>query len=138
MAAPMMGAVNTGGGTAMFKRIDHIALHVADLEKSSDFYRRNFGFEHYFEHEGGGGQRIAYLRLGGTVLELTHRSDGAMAGFHFCLEASDFDAAVLMLEKNGVETVRAAHPTAAREPREDGWRRAVFLGPDGEQIEIRG
>ncbi len=122
----------------MFKRIDHIALHVGDLEKSRDFYRRNFGFEHYFEHEGGGGQRIAYLRLGGTVLELTHRSEGAMVGFHFCLEASDFDAAVAMLEKNGVETVRAAHPTPAREPREDGWRRVVFRGPDGEHIEIRG
>ena len=122
----------------MFKRIDHIALHVGDLEKSRDFYQRNFGFEHYFEHVGGGGQRIAYLRLGGTVLELTHRSEGAMVGFHFCLEAEDFVAAVAMLEKNGVETVRAAHTTAAREPREDGWRRVVFRGPDGEHIEIRG
>ncbi len=122
----------------MFKRIDHIALHVADLDRSSDFYQRNFGFEHYFEHEGGGGQRIAYLRLGDTVLELTHSADGAMAGFHHSLEASDFDAAVKMLEKNGVETVRAPHATAAREPREDGWRRVVFRGPDGEHIEIRG
>ncbi len=122
----------------MFKRIDHVALHVGDLDKSCEFYRRNFGFEPYFEHLGGGGQRIAYLRLGGTVLELTQRPDGAMAGFHFCLEATDFDAAIAMLEKNGVPTVRAPHPTQAREPREQGWRRVVFRGPDGEQIEIRG
>jgi lactoylglutathione lyase len=34
--------------------------------------------------------------------------------------------------------VRAPHETAAREPRENGWRRVVFAGPDGEQIELRG
>ncbi len=96
----------------MFKRIDHIALHVGDLEKSRDFYQRNFGFEHYFEHVGGGGQRIAYLRLGGTVLELTHRSEGAMVGFHFCLEAEDFDAAVAMLEK--MASRRCARPIQSR------------------------
>jgi len=59
-------------------------------------------------------------------------------GFHFCLEATDFDAAVSQLEGDGVALVRAPHPTAAREPREKGWRRVVFRGPDGEQIELRG
>jgi lactoylglutathione lyase len=34
--------------------------------------------------------------------------------------------------------IRAPHQTAAREPREKGWRRVVFRGPDGEQIELRG
>jgi lactoylglutathione lyase len=34
--------------------------------------------------------------------------------------------------------VRAPHPTTAREPREENWRRVVFRGPDGEQIELRG
>jgi len=30
------------------------------------------------------------------------------------------------------------HPAGVREPREEGWRRVVFFGPDGEQTEIRG
>ena len=61
-----------------------------------------------------------------------------MTGFHFCLETDSFDATVARLEENGVEMLRAPHQTAAREPREQGWRRVVFAGPDGEQIELRG
>lgn len=122
----------------MFRRIDHVALHVSDLKRSIDFYQQHFGFKHYFQHAAGGGMQIAYLRLGDTVLELTHRSDGAMSGFHFCLETDSFDDTVADLQKRGVEMVRAPHDTAAREPREKGWRRVVFRGPDGEQIELRG
>jgi len=122
----------------MFKRIDHVAIHVADLDRSVDFYQRHFGFKHYFQHAAGSGAQIAYLKLGDTVLELTHHSDGAMVGFHFCLETDNFDETVEHLQKTGVKLVRAPHDTAARAPRENGWRRVVFAGPDGEQIELRG
>lgn len=122
----------------MFKRIDHVALHVDDLERSVDFYEHHFGFRKYFQHAPAGGMQIAYLRLGDTILELTHKSDGSMTGFHFCLEAENLDEAVAGLQAGGVEMVRAPHGTAAREPREKGWRRVVFRGPDGEQIELRG
>jgi lactoylglutathione lyase len=76
--------------------------------------------------------------LADTVLELTHKSDSAISGFHFCLETDNFDKTVEALQKNGVELLRAPHATAAREAREQGWRRVVFAGPDGEEIEIRG
>lgn len=122
----------------MFKRIDHVAIHVADLERSVEFYERHFGFKHYFQHAASGGLQIAYLKLGDTVLELTHHSDGVTAGFHFCLETDDFAATVETLQREGVKLLRAPHDTAAREPREKGWRRVVFAGPDGEQIELRG
>lgn len=122
----------------MFKRIDHVAIHVADLDRSVQFYERHFGFKHYFQHAAGNGLQIAYLKLGDTVLELTHHSDGSMAGFHFCLETDSFIETVEKLQRDGVKLVRAPHDTAAREPRENGWRRVVFAGPDGEQIELRG
>lgn len=122
----------------MFKRIDHVAIHVADLDRSVQFYERHFGFKHYFQHAAGNGLQIAYLKLADTVLELTHHSDGSMAGFHFCLETDDFAETVEKLQRDGVKLVRAPHDTAAREPREKGWRRVVFAGPDGEQIELRG
>ena len=122
----------------MFKRIDHVALHVSDLDRSVDFYEKQFGFKKYFQHAASGGLQIAYLKLGDTVLELTHKPDDSMTGFHFCLEAESFDAAVAALQDRGVKMARAPHDTAAREPREKGWRRVVFLGPDGEQIELRG
>ena len=122
----------------MFKRIDHVAIHVADLDRSVKFYERHFGFKHYFQHAASSGLEIAYLKLGDTVLELTHHSEGSMAGFHFCLETDNFIETVEMLQHDGVKLVRAPHDTAAREPRENGWRRVVFAGPDGEQIELRG
>ncbi len=122
----------------MFKRIDHVALHVTDLDGSVKFYEKHFGFRHYFQHAAGSGAQIAYLKLGDTVLELTHHFDGAMTGFHFCLETDNFDETVAKLQNDGVKLIRAPHDTAAREPRENGWRRVVFAGPDGEQIELRG
>lgn len=122
----------------MFRRIDHVALHVGDLVRSVEFYEKHFGFKKYFQHQATGGIEIAYLKLGDTVLELTHKSDGPAHGFHFCLEAENFDQAVAHLQKKGVEMARAPHDTPAREPREKGWRRVVFIGPDGEQIELRG
>jgi lactoylglutathione lyase len=123
---------------AMFKRIDHVAIHVADLDRSVAFYERHFGFKDYFRQTASGGLQIAYLKLADTILELTHHSDGAMAGFHFCLETDNFYETVEQLQRDGVKLVRAPHDTAAREPRESGWRRVVFAGPDGEQIELRG
>ena len=122
----------------MFKRIDHVAIHVRDLDRSVSFYEKHFGFKKYFQHAATGGLQIAYLKLGDTVLELTHKTDGAMMGFHFCLETDNFDDTVSKLQQDGVQLVRAPHDTAAREPRENGWRRVVFGGPDGEQIELRG
>ena len=122
----------------MFKRIDHVAVHVSDLDRSVQFYERHFGFRHYFQHTAGNSLQIAYLKLGDTVLELTHHPGETMAGFHFCLETDDFNGTVEKLQHDGVKLVRAPHDTAAREPRENGWRRVVFAGPDGEQIELRG
>lgn len=122
----------------MFKRIDHVAIHVSDLRRSIDFYENHFGFKHYFQHAASGGLQIAYLKLGDTVLELTHHSEGEMKGFHFCLETDSFDQTITRLQNDGVKLIRAPHDTAAREPRENGWRRVVFAGPDGEQIELRG
>ncbi len=122
----------------MYKRIDHVALHVENLERSVRFYEQHFGFRIYFQHAISDGPRIAYLKLGGTVLELTERPEGAMSGFHFCLETDNFDGAVAKLQAEGVQVIKPPHKTAAREPREEKWRRVVFRGPDGEQIELRG
>lgn len=122
----------------MFRRIDHLALHVKELSKSVNFYQEHFGFKKYFQHAVAPGHEIAYLKLADTVLELSQRTEGPLAGFHFCLETKRFDDAVTTLQRNGVEMIRGPHPTPAREPREEGWRRVVFRGPDGEQIELRG
>jgi catechol 2,3-dioxygenase-like lactoylglutathione lyase family enzyme len=123
----------------MFKRLDHIALHVPDVEQAAAFYESHFGFERYFSHPSSSGAPITYLRLGGTVLELTQRpKPEPMSGFHFCLETDDVAAASAKLTAAGVEEVQKAYPTTPRAPAEEGWHRAVFRGPAGELIELRG
>ncbi len=121
----------------MFTRIDHVALHVSDLARSVAFYERHFGFEAYNTHDVPNGPHIAYLRKGGTILELVGRGE-TMGGFHFCLGTDDFDAAVAQLEGAGLEYFQRPHPVPPRGPGEENWRRVVFYGPDREQIEIRG
>jgi catechol 2,3-dioxygenase-like lactoylglutathione lyase family enzyme len=123
----------------MFKRVDHLALHVPDVAKAAEFYESMFGFERYFEHPSSSGSPIAYLRLGGTVLELTQRDTvEPMSGFHFCLETDDITAATDKLTSAGVPVVQRPYLTTPRSAAEEGWHRAVFRGPAGELIELRG
>jgi catechol 2,3-dioxygenase-like lactoylglutathione lyase family enzyme len=76
---------------ANYRRIDHVAINVSDLEASKKFYETHFGFKTYFEHGTPRGFNISYLKLGDTVLELVGYLPGAVVGFHFCLETDDFD-----------------------------------------------
>lgn len=125
----------------MFKRIDHIAFTVQDRNKSIAFYENHFGFTKYYEHDVPvpAIEKISYLKLGDTVLELIHMPQGARnTGYHFCLESDAFDADYKRLKEAGIPTETEPHPAGAREPREEGWRRVVFKGPDGEYIEFRG
>ena len=122
----------------MFKRIDHVALDVADIERSIAFYEEYFDCKLYYQHLTGDGKKIAYLRSGDTVLELVNRDARGMNGFHFCFETDQFDVEVERLKKAGLKVLTEPHSTDAREEREKGWRRVVFSGPDGEAIEFRG
>ena len=122
----------------MFKRIDHIALHVNDLTISKEFYIKHFEFKEHYEQVTPAGTKIVYLKLGDTILELVGRNESPINGFQWCIETTDFDQAVSKLAKDNVEILQQPHPTDPRIEKEVGWRRVVFKGPDGEQIELRG
>ncbi len=125
----------------MFKRIDHVALTVKDREKSIQFYEKHFGFKKYYEHDVPVPviEKIVYLKLGDTVLELIHMPNSQLGqGFHFCLECDNFEEDYNRLKSAGIPVNTEPHPAGAREPGEENWRRVVFVGPDGEQIEFRG
>ena len=128
-------------GWAVFRRIDHVAITVKDRARSIRFYEENFGFKLYFEHDVPVPEveKIVYLKLGDTVLEMVHMLSGpGNQGFHFCLESNNFDEDYTRLKDAGIPVATEPHPAGAREPREEGWRRVVFSGPDGESIEFRG
>jgi len=126
----------------MFKRIDHLAFIVKDRVKSINFYKEHFDFKKYYEHDVPGPrvEKIVYLKLGDTILELMHIPTGSKInkGFHFCLESDNFDEDYNRLKDAGVLVDTEPHHVGARETREEGWRRVVFVGPDGELIEFRG
>lgn len=125
----------------MFQRVDHVAFVVKDRVKSIKFYEENFGFHKYFEHDVPvpAIEKIVYLRLNDTVLELIHMPQGqASCGYHFCLTTDDFDGDYQHLINAGVQAAQEPHPTEARVIGEKGWKRAVLKGLDGEMIEIRG
>ncbi len=125
----------------MFKRIDHAAFIVRDRAKSIQFYEEHFGFRKYYENDVPVPtiEKIVYLKLGDTVLELIHMPTGPTnQGFHFCLESDNFDVDYTRLKNAGIPVDTEPHPAGAREPGEEGWRRVVFVGPDGELVEFRG
>lgn len=122
-------------------RLDHVAITVKDLDRSIAFYSRHFGLDPYSVQSRPTGplKAIAYLRAPQGVLELMHAPEREMGGgFHYCFVTEDFDATYERLVGEGVPVHQQPHPTAAREPAEQGWMRCVFRGPDGEEIEIRG
>lgn len=126
----------------MFTRIDHVAIAVKDRQKSIDFYEKNFGFQKYYEHDVPGVEnllKVVYLKLGDTVLEFEHWEEGKEnKGFHFCLISNDFDADYQRLVDAFVPVITKPHIPEPRTPQEEGWKRVVFEGPDGELIEFRG
>ncbi|MTV48530.1 VOC family protein [Heliobacillus mobilis] len=125
----------------MFQKIDHVAITVKDRVASIRFYEEHLGFQKYYEHDvpAPGIEKIAYLRLGDTVLELIHMPEGPKnSGYHFCLISDDFDGDFNRLKSAGIPIAQLPHTSAARTPEEEGWRRVVFLGPDEEMIEFRG
>ena len=119
----------------MFKYIDHVAVHCSDLKRSAAFYTEVMGFEPWVGHD----DRIQYFKCGNSLLELTMKTPPQeMSGMHFCVQAEDIDRAVETLKQKGVEFVLEPQPATGRVPGEENLRRAVFKGPDGEMIEVRG
>lgn len=128
----------------MFKRIDHIELLTASPDRTVVFYTGLLGFS-----ERGrmripatplGPLDLVYLELGGTTLEvmcypeaqsLLARSEQIRLGWQcLALEVEDMDAALAMLEANGVQ------PAWGPAKRPD-YARAEIRDPDGNPIELR-
>jgi glyoxylase I family protein len=96
----------------VFKRIDHVEIIPRDFEKSIGFYTEVLGFviKQRMEVPAPPLVEIAYLELGGTVLELMRVPDAACAttepwsvGYRMmALEVEDMDLAIEYLAGKGV------------------------------------
>lgn len=128
----------------MFKRIDHIELLTASPERTIAFYTGVLGFRERerarLPQTPAGPLDLAYLELGGTTLEvmcypeassIPARSTEQRLGWQcLALEVDDMDAALAMLQDQGVQ------PAWGPVKRAD-YARAEIRDPDGNPIELR-
>ncbi|MBO0887382.1 MAG: VOC family protein [Acidimicrobiales bacterium] len=110
--------------------INHVVLHVADVERSARFYEEVLGFEGRFAGGGPGG-KMRFLRCGSQGLDLFEVAPGDVHGGqemnHMALNVAgdNLDEIMAELAKVGVTT-------SDRTP-----RNTVFVtDPDGHRIEI--
>lgn len=118
-------------------RITHVALRVADIDRSLDFYAGKLGFREMLRLERDGRLWLVYLRITDTqYLELFPEGEGAVAGpmitglNHICLEVPDIDNALAELAGLGIELYRPKLFGA-----DNNWQ-AWIQDPDGNRIEL--
>jgi catechol 2,3-dioxygenase-like lactoylglutathione lyase family enzyme len=93
--------------------IAHVALRVADLQKSRGFYQ-TLGFEQAFEFADPGKAPVSYMKVNDRqFIELYQRADDSqpLGLMHVCYEANDIDALYDSYVKRGVS---ASGPKKAR------------------------
>lgn len=117
--------------------IDHVALNVADLEKSVSFYSGVFGFEEI--PAAAKGRR--WMSLGrGIQLHLLGDRKQPVAdnrSVHLALTSDNLDPIMAQLKERGVTWSDFAGTTGAvGAVRTDGVRQIFFRDPDGYWIEV--
>lgn len=128
----------------MFKRIDHIELLTADVDRTTSFYTEVLGFEERkrvrISETPLGPLDLIYLDLGGTTVEvmcypdskaIPHRPTELHLGWQcLALEVVDMEAVLALLSEKGVKI--AWGPLTRPD-----YARAEIRDPDGNPIELR-
>ena len=121
----------------MFKRIDHVALLVPDLDEAMALYSERFGVAFTFrERNNEGGFEVAGFAVGDAHIELLAptRSDSVISGalekrgpgiHHIGLEVEDLTARLAELQAAGVRL------TSESPRRGTADSRIIFLHPKG-------
>lgn len=120
------------------KRIGHVALKVADMDRSLAFYRDTLGFQEMMRLDKEDGSLfLVYLRITDTqYLELFPDGEGKTPGpnqsavHHFCLECEDLEAAAAALREKGVKLT--VEPQTGLDHNRQCW----IADPEGNRVEF--
>jgi glyoxylase I family protein len=124
----------------MFKRIDHVEIIPADLEKSLKFYTEVLGFKltERIKVEAPPLEEVVFLQLGDTMLEFLKVKNPAAApgqwqiGYkRIALEVENMDATVAYLAGKGIKLTWGPVDMGGNS------KRAELKDPDGLSIELR-
>ena len=118
----------------MIKRLAHVCIGAADLERTEQFYVDLLGMEIVFEFLRDGERIGFYLRAGEAIfLEVFADNESPSAGRpllkHICLEVEDIDAVVGQLTAQGVDVSTKKYGA------DNAWQ-AWITDPSGVRIEL--
>lgn len=120
--------------TKLFRGVEHIGIKAINIEEGIQFYTKILGFEFLYRKKPGLVE-LAFLRLGGTVVELVEMKEGDKFGDgvvnHLALNVTDIEKAVDWLKENQV-TLMQDKPASLGEGRYNFF----FRGPSGEKLEL--
>jgi methylmalonyl-CoA/ethylmalonyl-CoA epimerase len=118
------------------KRINHVAMVVADMEQALSFWRDALGMDlHELREVPAEQSQVAFLPLPGSEVELVHPTtdDSGIAKYlakrgpgmhHICLEVDDIEAMLAQLKAKGVRLINESPRAAA-----DG-KQYAFVHPE--------
>jgi methylmalonyl-CoA/ethylmalonyl-CoA epimerase len=118
------------------KRINHVAMVVADMEQALSFWRDALGMDvHELREVPAEQSQVAFLPLPGSEVELVQPTteDSGIAKYlakrgpgmhHICLEVDDIEAMLAQLKAKGVRLINESPRTAA-----DG-KQYAFIHPE--------
>lgn len=117
--------------------LDHIAVYVVDLQKSTHFYQNIMGLDTIPEpfHDG----RHTWFKLGTGALHLIQGPDAAAAhnkNNHLCFRVKDLNAFTQRLAKAGINHENWLGEKSVRTRRPDGVEQIYLQDPDGRWLEV--
>ena len=114
----------------MLKQLAMVSVSVKDWQAAVSWYREKLGLTASGLHE----DPFCLMKFpeGEAVIALdgTGRADGAPGNWHPVVEVDDLGATVAELKRRGVQFSREL------KAREEGFRTAMILDPEGNQIEL--
>jgi len=119
---------------SLFSGVEHIGIKALDMKKALQFYTEILGFKFLYRIKPGDVE-LAFLELGGTVVELVEIVDGQRfqdgVVNHLALRVSDIFKAIEHIKAHQVE-LNSLEPMALGEGRYNFF----FRGPSGEKLEL--
>lgn len=113
-------AASSADSTFQGLGLNHIALRVADVRRSRDFYQKHFGLPVIRD-----GQSSCFLGLGKNFLALFRNERPAMDHYCIAIESFDADSVVEELKRQGLKPDRPS-----------GSDRVYFPDPDGLTVQL--